>query len=281
MLVNNRIIHSDNGTLRDLSINLNDLYAGNGALGIVAAEDKLYIGSDMPFNHRYFCVATANDQASVASVEIWDGNQWRAAVDVLDQTKDANGRSLAQTGILSWSVDKDYGWGFEETTEDIPALATLKIYNMYWVRISWSADLKATTAVSYVGHKFANDSQLEGYYPDLNRTAVKTAFKAGKTTWDDQHVLAAEEIIRDLRKKKVILSRNQILDFESFNDAAIHKCAEIIMRALGEDYADERASAIEDYNEALDKVYFPVDKDGDGRLDTVERAGYSVGIFRR
>jgi hypothetical protein len=281
MLVNNRIIHKDNTTLRDLSINLNDLYAGNGTLDIVAAQDKVFIGSDMPFNHRYFCLATANDQASVVSVDIWDGSTWRAAVDVLDQTKDANGKTLAQTGIISWAVDKDYGWGFEETTEDISDLSTLKIYNMYWVRLSFSADLKATTALSYVGHKFANDSQLEGYYPDLNRSALKTAFKAAKTTWDDQHVLAAEEIIRDLRKKKVILSRNQILDFESFNDAAVHKCAEIIMRGLGDDYAENRASAIEDYKEALDKVYFPVDKDGDGKLDTEERTGYSVGIFRR
>lgn len=281
MLVNNRVIHKDNTTLKDLSINVNDLYAGNGLLPFVAAEDKLFIGSDMPFNHRYFCLAVVNDVASVVSVDIWDGSEWRAAVDVLDQTKDINGKSLAQTGIISWTVDKDYGFGLEDTTEDIPDLSTLKIYNMYWVRLSFSSDLKSTTAISYIGHKFANDSQLEGYYPDLNRTALKTSFKAGKTSWDDQHVLAAEELIRDLRKMKVILSGSQILDFESFNDAAIHKCAEIIMRALGDDYADERESAIQDYKNALDKVYFPVDKDGDGKLDTQERTGYTVGIFRR
>lgn len=281
MLVNNRVIHSDNGTLKDLSINLNDLYNGNGALPFVAAEDKLYIGSDMPFNHRYFCVQYANDQASVASVEIWDGSSWRAAVDVLDQTKDANGRSLTQTGILSWTCDKDYGFGLEDSTEDILELSTLKIYNMYWVRISFSHNLNTGTLLSYVGHKFSNDAQLEGYYPDLNRSDLKTAFKAGKTTWDDQHVLAAEEIIRDLRKGKVILSGNQILDFESFNDAAIHKCAEIIMRAMGDDYAENREAAIADYREALDKVYFPVDKDGDGKLDTEERTGYSIGLIRR
>ena len=247
MLTEQRIFHDDNGTLRDLSASMNSLTSGNAALALVASQDKLYIGADAPFNHRYFQMAVVNDQASVASVEIWDGSAWRAAVNVVDETA-VSGASLGQSGILSWTPNRHYGWGLEDTTEDIPALASLKIYGLYWVRITWSADLKATTSIAYCGHKFATDADLETQYPDLAKSATKTAFKAGKTDWNDQHVVAAEAIIRDLKNRQIVWSRNQVLGWEMFNAAAVHKVAEIIMRGFGDDWSDERQAAREAYD---------------------------------
>ena len=279
MLINNRVIWEDDATLVDISKKLNDVFANNQTFNFVTTDDYLYLGSDMPFNHRYFDVTTANIVASVPSVSIWDGNAWNAAVDVIDETQATSGTSLGQSGIIRWVLNKDYFWQRADSTEDIAALSTLKIYDLYWARISWSATLTNTTALNYIGHSFADDSQLGGYYPDLVRSEIIGAYSSGQTNWKKQHVLAAEEIIADLRRKKKVVSRNQIMNPEIFNEAAIHKVAELIMRGLGKDWAEDRANALKDYSVALNSMPLELDTDGNGRLDLEERAHYS-GLVR-
>lgn len=279
MLTNQRIIHDDNGTLRDRSVELNSLYTGTATLNLVAAQDKLYIGSDLPFNHRYIQVSTANILASaISSVEIWTGSSWQAAVDIIDQTSLA-GATLGQSGYVSWTLDRNGSWGQATTAEDVTGISTLKIYDLYWARFTFSADLTGTTALSYVGHKFATDNDLAGYYPDLTQTAVKTAFASGKTTWDDQHFLAAEEIIQDLRRKKLLWSGQQVLDWEQFNQAGVHKVAALIMQSFGDDYKDNLLEANRQYEKAMNLKNFNIDQNQDGRLSDEER-GIQRGIYR-
>lgn len=279
MLTNQRIIHDNNGTLIDLSVSLNSIFTGNSTIDIVANQDKIYIGSDLPFNHRYIQVSTPNAVTSaISTVEIWDGTSWNAAVDVIDQTS-TGGKTLAQSGYISWTLDRTKAWGQAATAEDVTGLTGLKIYDMYWLRITFSVTLTGTTALSYAGHKFATDTDLGGYYPDLNLTAVKTAFASGKTTWDDQHFLAAEEIIQDIRRKKIAWSGQQILDWEQFNQAGVHKVAAMIMTAFGDDYADNRILALKEYEKAMNLKVFNVDLNQDGRLDEEERYIHT-GIVR-
>ena len=280
MLLNNRIIWEDNVTLIDASIRMSNLHAQTLTFAYTTAEDYLYLGSDLPFNHRFIDVGgTPNAVVSVASVEIWDGNAWNAAVDVLDETSNSSGVSLAQDGILRWVCNKNYSWSQEETTEDIPALATLKIYNLYWARVSWSATLTAGTLLNYIGHSFAVDANLGAYYPDLVRSDILGAYETGKSTWKDQHVLAAEEIIADVKRKKLIKSGNQILNPEVFNLAAVHKCAEIIMRGLGKDWDEPRAAALKDYAVALNTLPLGLDSNEDGKIDESERS-HVTGLYR-
>lgn len=271
MLVNQRVIWSNNGTLTDISLEANDLFSGTKTIDLVYNQDYIYIGSDLPFNHRYFQVSSVNAVASVASVAIWDGSTWNPAVDVLDQTA-ASGASMAQSGILSWTTDKNKSWICEETTENISALSTLKIYDLHWVRLSWSASWTGTTAISYIGHRFGDDNLLTGLYPDLGRSAVKTAHTSGKTTWNDQHVLAAEMIVAQLRKERILYSPSQIFSWEMFQMAAAHKTAHIIYSAFGETKQNEREEAKKQYDEAMNQITFPnQDKNADGHLDSGER----------
>jgi hypothetical protein len=284
VLINNRLIWNDNGVLKDLSINLNNVFSGTEVIPFTAAQDKLYIGSDLPFNHRYILVDVANDAASVMSADIWDGTQWISAVDVIDQTVGSAGKSLSQSGIMSWVVDRNHTWGKRDTTELMTGsgLESVKIYEMFWVRLTFSGNWNVLTALKYVGHKFSSDNDLGGYYPDLNRSNVMSAFKAGKTNWDEQHVLAAEEIIRDLRKKNVIWNGNQIFGWEEFTDASVHKVAEIAFTAFGKDYESRKESARNNYEEALLKVVdSAIDKDADGRLSPVEKVPSYGRLFRR
>lgn len=273
MLTHQRVVWSDNGVMKDISAEMNDLFAGTKVVDLVYTQDALYIGSDLPFNHRYFSVGVVNSNASVCSISIWDGSTWNAAVDVIDQTS-VSGASLAQSGIISWAVDRNESWAVEDTTEDILALSTLKIYDKHWVKLTWSASWSNTTRLDYIGHKFANDSALAAQWPDLNRSTVKTAHTSGKTTWDDQHIIAAEQIILQLKHDQVIKSPDQIIGWEMFQEAAVHKCAEIIFSAFGEQKEKERELAADKYEKALDQWTFnSIDKDGDGRLDEEEKFG--------
>ena len=274
MLINQRVIYKDNSVLTDVSHELNDLFNHTVSFSFVSAEDYFFIGSDLPFNHRYIQVVSANNQAATPSIAIWDGSTWNSAVDVIDATKDGQSYPLTASGILRWSTDRNKSWAQEETTENISALSTLKIYNMYWMRLGFSANLKNNASISYIGYKFGNDSTLAALYPDLARSAVMTAHTSGKTNWNEQQVLASEMVVNDLRKERILSSRSQIFEPETFEIAGVHKTAEIIYAAFGESKKEERLLARELYKEAMSGIIVNnIDKDGDGHLSEDEKFG--------
>lgn len=277
MLTGQRVIFSDNGTLNDLSRSLGDLFAATESLTIVAADDKLYLGSDQPFNHRFIQVTTANTNASVASVEIWNGSEWKSAVDIIDGTS-VGGKTLAQSGIIQWTTNRNEGWEREADSNDVTGLSGTRVYEMFWVRLTFSANTSATV-LSYLGHRFSDDSLLGGYYPDLVRTKLIASFATGKTNWLEQHVLAAEELIRDLRKRRYVVSGSQVFDWELFSVPAMHKCAHIIMSGLGSDFTDRAIEAQEAYQNELENTMAGIDRNRDGRLSTEERKP-AVGLRR-
>lgn len=269
MLSSQRIFHLDGATLEDKTVSLSTIFSDAATLDLLAGE-YLYIGSTLPFNHRHFQVSTPNDVASVASVEIWTGTAWVSAVDVIDQTS-VGGVTLAQAGIISWTTPRDSSWGQAASTESVTGLTTLKIYDLFWVRISVSVSLKATTAVQYVGHKFATDADLGGEFPDLVTSATLDAFLTGKTNWNEQHLMAAEDIVTDIRRRGIAWSGDQILNWEQFNKAGVYKVASLIMFAFGDDYRDNRAEVEKRYEKAMNLKVFDVDTNEDGKRDEEER----------
>jgi len=281
-IMSSRIIWSDNTVLKDVSTSLNNYKSGTLVLPLVAAEDFIYIGSDFPFNHRYIDVKVANDQTAGINVHLWDANGWKAANDVIDQTS-IGGISLSQSGVLSWVKAEREVWARWDTNnegEQIEGLTGLNILNMYWARLTFTGNLDVLTEIEYLGHKFSDDADLDILYPDLTRTAVKVQFKAAKTDWKLQHIQAAEEIIKDLKNRSIIKSKNQILDWELFTDAAVHKVAEIAFNAFGKDFAEEKAAAAGEYKKELNKAVYNVDLNNNATLDTAERT-FRQGILYR
>lgn len=282
--MSSRVIWSDNGTLKDISLECNDFKSGTKVIDLVAAQDYIYIGSDFPFNHRYFDISVVSDTSSIISVDLWGGagREWRAANDVIDQTSIA-GVTLAQSGVVSWTKALREVWSRWHTNVEgqvITGLEGVKIIDLYWARLSFSGNLKSTTALQFVGHKFSNDNDLEILYPDLTRAAVMTQFKSGKTSWLLQHIQAAEEIIRDLKNRSIIKSENQILDWELFRDASVHKVAHIAFNGFGKDFFENKKAAYELYKVELDKAIYNVDLNNNATLDVEERT-FRQGILNR
>lgn len=276
MLLKNRVIWSDNGTLKDVSDLLNNHISGTQTLPIVAAEDYIYLGSEAPFNHRWIEVGTVNTADCRITVALWDGATWRNAVETIDLTLNSAGtKTLSESGILAWVPDKNLPtWSRDDTRDTssniITGLGNVTIYNLYWARLQFSADLLAGTTIGFIGHKFANDEDLYSLYPEFNTSEAKTRFKTGLTTFDQVHFEAAKAVIRDLKSQDVITSGNQLLEWETFRIPAIHKAAELIYNAYGLDYDEDRKLARTNYKEGLNVDLFNVDVNENASLDIKE-----------
>lgn len=263
-----RVFWRSGSTPIDVSPELNDFRRGTKVMQILLT-DQLYVGCEWPFNHKYFDVLAANANASVASVQFWDGSTWNDAVDVIDETA-TGGKTLAQSGTISWAMDRIGGksWFREQDSNRISALTGTRIFELYWMRFRFSASLSAATELRYIGERFSDDTDLISFYPDTPN--LLTAFASGKTDWREQEFASAEAIARDLRSQAVLYRREQILRSELFNEASVHKTAQIIYSALGIQYEDRMKAAAVAYRAALNFKQFELDRNADAIPDGYE-----------
>lgn len=270
-----RFFYSDNGTLTDYSTNLENFYSGTHSFTFVAAEDAFYVGGRLPFNHLYLKMdgTNVNANSSTMTVSYWDSKEWAEAVEVIDETSVA-GASLAQSGFVTWIPDKSANWVREDTNysgNSVTGLTSVEIYDLYWLKITFSNDLSANTAFIWAGQKFSDDDLLGTEYSDLVRSAMIAAFESGKTDWEEQHVRAAEVIVRDLMHKGYIIEKEQILERHDFELASVSKTAEIIFAGLGDDYKDNQDAARREYNDRMAKVLPRIDVNKNARIDINEK----------
>lgn len=224
----------------------------------------IYIASDFPFNHLFIKLGTIKNIVSATmKVEYWGASAWREVVELRDETS-----ALAQDGYIEFTPDRDNGWSREDESIDVGL--TKVIYDKYWSRISFNQNLTASVALSFIGNKFSDDNDLFTEYPVFNDSSFMTAFKALKTSWEEQAVKAAEMINMDLMKKGVIVGPEQILEKRKFTGPSVCKVAEIIFSAFGNDYLEQRKAAREEYYHRLDLSQYAVDTNGDAILNPAE-----------
>lgn len=247
-----RVLFSDNGVLTDLSVKMSDYNQGNQLLTITAAEDYIYIGAYYPFNAKFFKMKTVATIVSSPTIEYWTGgNGWKSSVEVIDET---NG--FKNNGFVTMVPNKDFGWTREDTNK-ITALYSKVIYDLFWMRIKFSAD--TVIDLEWIGELFSNDYDLGAEFPDLLRTQTLDSFKTGKTDWEEQHVIAAKVIIDDMKARKIINFKEQILDRKELTLAAVQKCAALIYSSFGDDYADQKKESELEYQKRLKKDIFNID----------------------
>lgn len=279
----NRIFFSDNGTLTDYSTALDDYHAGDMTVSVVAAEDAIYIGSWFPFNSIYFKMgSTVNANASVMSVDYWVNSEWIDAVELIDETS-SGGATLAQSGHITFVTDKNSNWTRESTNasgESITGLTDVVVYDRYWIKINFSADLTANMIVDWAGALFSNDNDLGTEHPNLLRSNVLTRFEAGKTTWEEQHVLAAKKIIDYFKSKNVICDGGQLLQRRDMTDASVAKVAEIAYNGLGESKADEKEDAQKEFHIRVNRAMPKVDHNLNARTDVNETVVRTGRVYR-
>lgn len=289
--MNKRVLFSDNGTLKDFSVAM-DEYKGSGkAFPYTTGEDFLFIGSRLPFNHTYFKLNKVNTVDCQMTAQYWNGSEWVNFVEMNDET---NG--FKQSGFLTFVPNRDKPWMMSSTNysgQIVDGLDSITIYDLYWIRISFDQtfigpEILPVTVPSvfddvdmqWIGNIFSNDYDLAGEYPEFVRQSVMTAFASGKTSWEEQHVIAGKVLIDDLIKKSSIDDGSQIIQKSDYTLASVHKVAEIIANAFGDDYIDQKKSSREEYSQRMNKRINRVDTNKNGREDVAERTT-TTGWFGR
>jgi hypothetical protein len=277
--MNKRVFFSDNGVLRDFSVNLNKYDSTESVFDYKTGEDYFFIGSRLPFNQLYFKLVTLNELPANMYVEVWDGSQWQFVNEVIDETG-----AFSDSGYITFYPDRDYGWDLADTAstgEVVEGLESVKIYDRYWLRLSFDADLTEGVSLSWLGNIFSDDGDLGAEYPDLIKTNVLSSFKSGKTNWEEQHVRAAYIIEQDLIINKVAISPEQILDREDYRLASVQKTAEIIFNAFGDDFTDNKQRAKEEYQRRISAPNKKIDRNANAVEDRYETMNESSGWLQR
>ena len=266
----NKILVSDSGLL-DKTATLDDYNAGTLAVTLTTGTDAIYLGSKLPFTRKYLKLSAVNATASVLTVSYWDGTTWQSAVNVQDGTS-PSATSLAQTGYVSWETDKRYAWTRDDTTvsgtEKITGLGDVTLYDMYWVKLSWSANVSAT--VDWIGDLFCSDTELGAEFPDLNRTAAKEAWATGKTTWEEQRVAASKLVSQGIQAFQVAPEATLVMNTDALMLACVQRTAAIIYAGFGEGYEDSWKAATDEYARRMDRKLFVTDENENGRVDPAE-----------
>ena len=260
--MNKRILYSDNGTIRDFSVNLNKYNATESEFSYVAGEDFFYIGSRLAFNSIYFKLNASNTLPTSMIIEVFDGQNWVLVNELIDETE-----GFSKSGNITFVPDRDSQWQVSDTNSSgqvVDGLESVKIYDKYWIRVSFTDDLDADCSLLWVGSIFSDDSDLGAEYPDLVKTSVISAFQSGKLHWEEQHVKAGEVLIQDLMINRVIMESGQMLEREDYRIASVQKVAEIIFNAFGDDYTDQKQRAREEYQRRLSNPMKKIDTNFNG-----------------
>jgi hypothetical protein len=253
------------GTLTDITNQLEDYHNGN-VTATISDTRFLYIGSQFPFNSKYFKLGIVNATASNITYEYHDGSVWRPFVHTQDGCK-LTTAGFGQSGEIRLTPDREYLWQRQDT-DDIPELVNVILYDLYWMRIKSSVSI--SPRLDWVGRLFCNSNDIKAEYPDLGRSAFFTAFASGKTDWEEQIVTASRLVVEDLISKNIISNQNQILLTDKLKSATVSKTAELIFSALGNDHVDDMNKAHANYKDRLHNKLFGIDLNSNARIEPQE-----------
>ena len=145
--VNAQKVYYDNNTVgADVTVAAKEDDTTYFSTGLVAAEDYIYIGSDIPFNLVQFGIGGGepNIVASVLSGQYWNG-AWTALPNFVDATQSPAGTPLAISGNISfYQTPGDFytyptGWIKNIPTSIISG--SIPTFSGYWIRLKASTSL--------------------------------------------------------------------------------------------------------------------------------------------
>lgn len=266
------VLHDDNGTFVDWSIEASDYNRDSFVLPMVAAEDKLYVGLYKEFNTLYSEMKVVNAVSQTFTAEYWNGSAW---VD-LDVFVD-NSKGFTRSGFLKW--DKPSDW----------ASTSVNSESAFWIRLTPSADLTALTEVQGLNLLFADDNDLQVEFSEI------LSYLGTKLSYATYHQAARDEIVQGLRNKgNTKTSNNQmsqiqkwdLLDIDEVKRGAVFYALSKIFFELSDREDDKWYQRYKDYdnkaNASLEAQYLSLDLDDSGDEKAENMVQYqSVGLFRQ
>lgn len=126
------VYREDTATFRERGTNTSATYNS-----MVATNDFIYIGCDVPFRGVYVNIVNANSTASVLSAFYWDGSAWTGLTET-DGTASA-GATLAIDNAITWTVPIDWSTTLVNGTGP-----------HYWIRMNSDGGTDSATSIAEV-----------------------------------------------------------------------------------------------------------------------------------
>lgn len=265
-----RVFTSDNGTLTDVTLALQDKDE-TVTLPNVAGDDYIYIAQELPFNGFFLNVSTVNDAASLLTLQYWDGTEWSSHVDLLDDTL-ASGVTLSKSGNVEFKPDREDTWTLTSDSSETDApteIQSVELYDHYWMRIRWSANLNASTALRQITYRFCTDEELIAIDPEINN--YLSSWESGKTNWNEQIILASRLVVADLKARGLVVHPGQVLRIEDVHMACAYRTLIVLYEKFGEGFDRNREMAKANYDAFMSNKRFSFDLDRNGLLTPSER----------
>lgn len=266
-----RVLYFNGTTLSDLSLDNQDESA-NVTLALSSTK-YLYVGQKSPFTSLFFYINTVNAVTATLSIEYWDGTQWRAVADMLDGTL-TGGKTLARSGTLKWYRDPDYSWGIvDDTTENgsPTELSTIRIFDMYWMRINASDALTSGANAKQIAYTFTSTQELNNY--DVEISGFYASFETGKTDWIREILTASKLTLMEMKRRGLAQYNGQLVSMDDFAIPTTFKCLELIYSNLGPSYAERKKWAGEEFAKSLNVQRPVIDNNKDGQITGDEQIG--------
>ena len=231
---------------------------------VMTTGDFLYLGFHGKFAARHFNLDTLNTNTSVMTIEYWDGDSWEAVKDLVDETV-----GFTKNGFVSWINQDDWKAKAQTPAVDV---------ELFYIRLSISADLSAGTSLQSVLNLFSDDRLLRRFYPEI--VSDSRNLPPGRSDFIEQYIAAKDQVVLRLKQRRVIQDESQIIDINEVAEAATHAAAKIILFSISQD--DEligRAAAA--FNNEINDLTKAADISGDGIVSSGERDGPSFGTVVR
>lgn len=118
------------------------------SLDTLANGDALYVGSHIPFAGVHVDVDAANGNASVLTVDYWNGTAW-TDISATDGSA-SGGATFAVDGSITWTVPT--AWSTARLVAAVPATGNHEGLGgeLFWTRFSVSAALDASTTLDHM-----------------------------------------------------------------------------------------------------------------------------------
>ena len=221
---------------------------------VMTGADFLYVGFQGRFAARHFNFNSLNTNASVLTIEYWDGSDWQAVKDLIDETV-----GFTKNGFISWINSSDWNKLAQTPIVDV---------ELFYVRISVSADLSAGTSIQSLLNLFCDDRLLRRFYPEI--ISDSRYLPPGRSDFIEQYIAGKDRVVIRLKQRKVIHDESQIIDINAVAEAAVHAVAKIILSPIDQD--DElikRADA--DFKNEINDLSKNADTSGDGKVSENEK----------
>ena len=236
------------------------------AFNLTASTQKFYIGFKERFQSRYFLMSVANVTTSVVTIKYWNGTSYQAVADVVDMTV-----GFTRSGFISWENKSD--WQLKAQS----GVST----ELYWVELTVSVTLHASTVLQCVENIFCDDALLGAYYPEL--ISDTGYLPPGKLNFMAQYIAAKDLVVSRLKRDRIIEDESQILDINQVSIAATRATAWIIYSAIVTAGADQGLvdKIFADFQEELNQSKLSFDYNNSGIIDEHEKNTGSIVICRR